>query len=93
MAAPPGPIIEPDSSLEIKNLMEIKFLVICLVDVLELIRGDKEEPLSLQSLDGLSNLSFIFLFTYVFLLTSLLFLWLPTSILFNAIIASRDIFM
>ena len=93
MAAPPGPIIEPDSSLEIKNLMEIKFLVFCLVDVLELKRGDKEAPLSLQSLDGLSNLSFIFLFTYVFLLTSLLFLWLPTSILFRAIIVSRDIFM
>ena len=93
MAAPPGPIIEPESSLEIKNLMEIKFLVICRVDVLEFTRGDKDDALSLHSLEGLSNLSFIFLLTYTFLLTSLPFLWLPTSILFNAIIESRDIFM
>lgn len=96
MAAPPGPIIEPESSLEIKNLMEIKFLVICRADILELTRGDNDDPLetfSLLSLEGLSNFSFIFLLTNVFRLASGPLLWFPVSILFNAIIESRDIFM
>lgn len=96
MAAPPGPIIEPESSLEIKNLMEIKFLVICRADILELMRGDNDDPLetfSLLSLEGLSNFSFIFLLTNMFLLASGPLLWFPVSILFNAIIESRDIFM
>ena len=94
IAAPPGPIIEPESSLEIKNLREIKFFVICRVDDLEFMRGDKEDALSPNSLVGLSNFSLIFLLTYMFLLASALILWLPLlSILFSAIMESRDMFM
>lgn len=40
MAAPPGPIMEPDSSLEIRNLIEMRFLALCLGNAREL---DREE--------------------------------------------------
>ena len=90
--------MEPDSSFEIRNFIEIRFLALCLGNALELEREEllDVDILSICCFDSLATLAPPFLFELEILfrsLKSLRFPKFPILSLFEEIIESKDIFM